>query len=173
MHYLPGDKGDDADLLRHSLRDAGAVPPISGWRSCKRATCYDKKRYRGRHLIEDPSPAGRSILSTTSRTIPPRMRTMQTSRGVSNRTEFMNSCARTPTMAAGKNAIRMGPILALCNLGKEHVASTNPFFAEQRDIGWEVSIRRDRFRRNQTQPHVSIVGRGQSLQDGSVPGCQR
>ncbi|KAB0267234.1 transposase [Microvirga brassicacearum] len=35
------------------LRDSGAVPVIPGRRSRKRAICYDKERYRGRHLIEN------------------------------------------------------------------------------------------------------------------------
>jgi transposase len=53
MRYLLADKGYDADQLRHSLRDAGAVPVIPGRRSRKRAICYDKERYRDRHLIEN------------------------------------------------------------------------------------------------------------------------
>jgi transposase len=52
MRYLLADKGYDADQLRRSLRDAGAVL-IPGRRSRKRAICYDKERYRGRHLIEN------------------------------------------------------------------------------------------------------------------------
>jgi transposase len=51
--YLLADKGYDADQLRRSLRDAGAVPVIPGRRSRKRAICYDKERYRDRHLIEN------------------------------------------------------------------------------------------------------------------------
>jgi hypothetical protein len=39
--YLLADKGCDADQLRRSLRDAGAVPVISGRRSRKRAICYN------------------------------------------------------------------------------------------------------------------------------------
>ena len=52
MRYLLADKDCDADQLRRSLRDAGAVPVIPGRRSRKRAR-YDKERYRGRHLIEN------------------------------------------------------------------------------------------------------------------------
>ena len=51
--YLLGDKGYDADALRRSLRQAGAVPVIPGRRSRKRAIRYDKQRYRDRHLIEN------------------------------------------------------------------------------------------------------------------------
>ena len=40
--------------LRRSLRDVGAVLVIPGRPSRKRAICYDKERYRGRHLIENP-----------------------------------------------------------------------------------------------------------------------
>lgn len=53
MRYLLADKGYDADLLRRSLRDAGAVPVIPGRRNRKRTIRYDKHRYRGRHLIEN------------------------------------------------------------------------------------------------------------------------
>jgi transposase len=53
MRYLLADKGYDADRLRRSLRDAGAVPVIPGRRNRKRAIRYDKDRYRGRHLIEN------------------------------------------------------------------------------------------------------------------------
>jgi len=53
MRYLLADKGYDADQLRRSLRDAGAVPVIPGRRSRKRGICYDKERYRGRYLIEN------------------------------------------------------------------------------------------------------------------------
>jgi len=53
MRYLLADKGYDADQLRRSLRDAGAVPVIPDRRSRKRAICYDKERYRSRHLIEN------------------------------------------------------------------------------------------------------------------------
>ena len=53
MRYLPGDKGYDANRLRRSLRDAGAVPVIPGRRNRKRVIRYDKERYRGRHLIKN------------------------------------------------------------------------------------------------------------------------
>lgn len=53
MRYRLGDKGQDADRLRRSLRDAGAVPVISGRRNRKAAIRYDKERYRSRHLIEN------------------------------------------------------------------------------------------------------------------------
>lgn len=53
MRYLLADKGYDADQLRRSLRDAGAVPVIPGRRNRKRIVRYDKDRYRGRHLIEN------------------------------------------------------------------------------------------------------------------------
>ena len=53
MRYLLADKGYDADRLRRSLRDAGAVPVIPGRRNRKRTIRYDKDRYRGRHLIEN------------------------------------------------------------------------------------------------------------------------
>ncbi|GAA3268170.1 hypothetical protein [Sphingomonas yabuuchiae] len=43
----------DADQLRGSLRDAGAVPVISGRRNRKRIIRYDKDRYRGRHLVKN------------------------------------------------------------------------------------------------------------------------
>ena len=53
MRYLLADKGYDADQLRRSLRDTGAVPVIPGRRNRKRIIRYDKDRYRGRHLIEN------------------------------------------------------------------------------------------------------------------------
>ena len=53
MRYLLGDKGYDADRLRRSLREDGAVPVIPGRRNRKRAIRYDKNRYRSRHLIEN------------------------------------------------------------------------------------------------------------------------
>lgn len=53
MRYLLADKGYDADRLRRSLRDAGAVPVIPGRRNRKRTVRYDKDRYRGRRLIEN------------------------------------------------------------------------------------------------------------------------
>jgi len=53
MRYLLADKGYDADQLRRSLRDAGAVPVIPGRRNRNRTIRYDKDRYRGRHLVEN------------------------------------------------------------------------------------------------------------------------
>ncbi len=53
MRYLLADKGYDADGLRRSLRKSGATPVIPGRRNRKRAICYDRHRYRGRHLIEN------------------------------------------------------------------------------------------------------------------------
>ena len=53
MRYLLADKGYDADQLRHSLRNTGAVPVIPGRRNRKRIIRYDKDRYRDRHLIEN------------------------------------------------------------------------------------------------------------------------
>jgi len=53
MRYLLADKGYDADQLRRSLRDAGAVPVIPGRCNRKRTIRYDKGRYHGRHLIEN------------------------------------------------------------------------------------------------------------------------
>ncbi len=53
MRYLLGDKGYDADRLRRSLRESGAVPVIPGRRNRKRAIRYDQQRYRSRHLIEN------------------------------------------------------------------------------------------------------------------------
>ncbi|MDQ1159491.1 transposase [Sphingomonas sp. SORGH_AS 950] len=53
MRYLLADKGYDADRLRRSLRDAGAVPVIPDRLNRKRAIRYDKDRYRVRHLIEN------------------------------------------------------------------------------------------------------------------------
>jgi len=63
MRYLPGDKGYDADRLRRSLRDAGAVPVIPGRRNRKRAIRYDKDRYRSRHLIENAFCRLKPVLS--------------------------------------------------------------------------------------------------------------
>jgi transposase len=53
MRYLLVDKGHDADRLRRSLRDAGAVPVIPGRRNHKRTIRYGKGRYCGGHLIEN------------------------------------------------------------------------------------------------------------------------
>ena len=47
------DKGYDADDLRKSLRQAGAVPVIPGRANRKRKITYDKTRYRERHRIEN------------------------------------------------------------------------------------------------------------------------
>jgi hypothetical protein len=46
-------RGHDADQLRRSLRDAGAVPVMPGRRNRKRAIRNDEERYRGRHLVEN------------------------------------------------------------------------------------------------------------------------
>lgn len=51
--YLLADKGYDADALRRSLRQAGAVPVIPGRSNRKRTIRYDRDRYKGRHLIEN------------------------------------------------------------------------------------------------------------------------
>ena len=51
--YLLADKGYDADALRRSLRQAGAVPVIPGRSSRKRKVRYDRERYKDRHLIEN------------------------------------------------------------------------------------------------------------------------
>ena len=70
MRYLLADKDCDADQLRRSLRDAGAVPVIPGRRSRKRATT--------RNVIaavtssRTPSAASRtSAASTPATTTPP------------------------------------------------------------------------------------------------------
>ena len=52
--YVLADKGYDADPLRRSLRQAGAVPVIPGRSSRKRTVRYDRERYKDRHLIEKP-----------------------------------------------------------------------------------------------------------------------
>ena len=52
-HYVLADKAYDADPLRRSLRQAGAVPVIPGRSSRKRKIRYDRERYKGRHLIEN------------------------------------------------------------------------------------------------------------------------
>jgi IS5 family transposase len=58
MRYLLADKGYDADQLRRSLRDAGAVPVIPSRRNRKRTIRYDKGRYRGRYTSsKTPSAA--------------------------------------------------------------------------------------------------------------------
>ena len=51
--YVLADKGYDADALRRTLRQAGAVPVIPGRVTRKRRVVYDKERYRERHLIEN------------------------------------------------------------------------------------------------------------------------
>ena len=51
--YVLADKGYDADPLRRSLRQAGAIPVIPGRSSRKRRIRYDRDRYKGRHLIEN------------------------------------------------------------------------------------------------------------------------
>ena len=51
--YVLADKGYDADALRRTLRQAGAVPVIPGRVTRKRRIVYDKERYRERHLIEN------------------------------------------------------------------------------------------------------------------------
>jgi transposase len=53
IRYLLGDKGYDADRLRRSLREAGAVHVIPSRRNRKRAISYDQQRYRSRRLIEN------------------------------------------------------------------------------------------------------------------------
>jgi transposase len=53
MRYLLGDKGYDADSLRRSLREAGAILVIPGRCNRKRTIRYDKQRYCGRHLVEN------------------------------------------------------------------------------------------------------------------------
>ena len=51
--YVLADKGYDADPLRRSLRQGGAVPVIPGRSGRKRPVIYDKSRYHDRHLIEN------------------------------------------------------------------------------------------------------------------------
>ncbi len=51
--YVLADKGYNADLLRRSLRQAGAVPVIPGRSNRKRTVRYDRERYKDRHLIEN------------------------------------------------------------------------------------------------------------------------
>lgn len=48
-----GDKGDDADLLRRALRQAGTVPVIPSRSSWRRTVRYDRERYKDRHPIEN------------------------------------------------------------------------------------------------------------------------
>ena len=47
------DKGYDADTLRRTLRQAGAVPVIPGRITRKRPVRHDRARYRDRHLVEN------------------------------------------------------------------------------------------------------------------------
>jgi len=51
--YVLADKGYDADALRRSLRQAGAVPVIPGRSTLKRRIVFDQARYRERHRIEN------------------------------------------------------------------------------------------------------------------------
>jgi transposase len=51
--YILADKGYDADALRRTLRQAGAVPVIPGRANRKRKVVYDKTRYRERHRVEN------------------------------------------------------------------------------------------------------------------------
>lgn len=51
--YVLADKGYDADTLRRTLRQAGAVPVIPGRITRKRKIEYDRDRYRDRHLVEN------------------------------------------------------------------------------------------------------------------------
>ncbi len=53
MRYLVADKGYDTDRLRGSLRAAGTTPVIPGRHNRKRPIRHDRRRYRGRHLIEN------------------------------------------------------------------------------------------------------------------------
>ena len=52
MTYLLADKGYDANLLRHSLRQTGTIPVIPGRSSRKRKIRCDKTRYKDRHRSE-------------------------------------------------------------------------------------------------------------------------
>ncbi len=51
--YVLADKGYDADALRRTMRQAGAVPVIPGRITRKKKIAYDRSRYRDRHLIEN------------------------------------------------------------------------------------------------------------------------
>ena len=51
--YVLADKGYDADALRRTVRQAGAVPVIPGRSGRKRRIRHDRTRYRDRHLIEN------------------------------------------------------------------------------------------------------------------------
>ena len=61
MPYLVGDKGYDADRLRRSLREAGAMPVIPGRRNRKHAIRYDKDRYRAGTSLRTPPARSTSI----------------------------------------------------------------------------------------------------------------
>ena len=52
-HYILADKGYDADALRRTLRQRGAVPVIPGRITRKRPIRHDRSRYRDRRLIEN------------------------------------------------------------------------------------------------------------------------
>ena len=68
IRYLLADKGYDADRLRRSLRDVGAVPVIPGRRSRKRAICYDKERTAAATSSKTPSAALRTSAAFTPAT---------------------------------------------------------------------------------------------------------
>lgn len=51
--YILADKGYDADALRRTIRGIGAVPVIPGRRTRTTPICYDRARYKDRHLIEN------------------------------------------------------------------------------------------------------------------------
>lgn len=72
MRYLLCDKGYDADSLRRSFREAGAIPVIPGRCNRKRTIRYDKQRHRGRHLVETPErlPPRRYPLRQARRQLP-------------------------------------------------------------------------------------------------------
>jgi len=53
MGYLLADRGSDADRLRRSLRNAGAVPSFPDGENHKRTVRCDTDRYCGGHLIEN------------------------------------------------------------------------------------------------------------------------
>ena len=51
--HIVADKGYDADALRRTIRDVGAVPVIPGRRTRTTPIRYDRTRYKERHLIEN------------------------------------------------------------------------------------------------------------------------
>ena len=51
--YVLADKGYDADALRRTVRQAGAVPVVPGRVTRETKIALDKARYRDRHLIEN------------------------------------------------------------------------------------------------------------------------